>query len=425
MGRNAEAMQIRTPKKYQGVQRRSVISCRRLFFYAVMLSLIAAGLGIYLNRQVFAPLVQDALERAVVDLEGRAATLAAPAPTPTSDPTNKLIEGNNYWMQGALNKALDAYLEALEAVPNEAAIFDRVAVSLINLGRADEALAYAEAAIHADPYSADAWAVRAWTLDWAGRAGEALSSAYQALELDPESSRAKAYLAEAYHSLGQSDRAETLLEDTLEADPNSSEAYRARGLIKESSYDRAGAVQDYRTAFGIADNMNLIAIDIARIEAALGNYETALEFLEAVIEVNPRNTRALFQLGAIYNGQLGDLPQARIYLQDCVDYDPANINCHYLLGRVQLRLELYQDAADSLAQPIALGSERPRHYYWAGWSQINIGNCTRALAYLVPGYQIAVQTNDPDTEAFETVLPQCRQGIDSLDNATAEAAADA
>ena len=68
-------MQIRTPKKYQGAQRRSIISCRRLAFYAVMLSLIAAGVGIYLNRQVFAPIVQDALDVMIVELEGRGGDL--------------------------------------------------------------------------------------------------------------------------------------------------------------------------------------------------------------------------------------------------------------------------------------------------------------------------------------------------------------
>lgn len=415
-------MQIRTPKKYQGAQRRSIISCRRLAFYAVMLSLIAAGVGIYLNRQVFAPIVQDALDVMIVELEGRAATLAAPAPTPASDPTNKLIEGNNYWMQGALNEALDTYLEILDALPNESAIFDRIAIGLISIGRIDDALAYAERAIHADPYSADAWAVRAWALDWAGRAGEALSSAFHALELDPESSRAQAYLAEAYRSLGHNDRAEALVEDILEADPDSAEAWRARGLIKEDSYDYEGAVQDYQTAFGIASNMNFIAIDIARIEAALGNVDEALEFLEAVVEVNPRHTRALFRLGDIYNRQLGDPSQALGYLQDCVDFDPANISCHYLLGRVQYRLEWYQDAADSFEQTMRLGSESPRHYYWAGWSQINIGNCTRAMTYLVPGYQIALEQDDPDVEAFETVMPQCRQSLDSLDDPAAETA---
>ena len=417
-------MQIRTPKKYQGAQRRSIISCRRLTFYAVMLLLIAAGIGVYLNRQVFAPIVQDAVDEMILDLEGRAATLAAPAPTPTTDPTNKLIEGNNYWMQGALNEALDTYLEILDALPNESAIFDRIAVGLISLGRIDESLAYAERAIHADPYSADAWAVRAWALDWAGRAGEAVSSAFHALELDPESSRAQAYLAEAYRSLGQIDRAETLVEDILEEDPDSHEAYRARGLIKWlNRVDFEGAVQDFQTAFDIADNMNFILIDIATIESSpsVGNYDAALEMLEAVVEVNPRNTRALFRLGDIYNGQFGDPSQARGYLQDCVDFDPANINCHYLLGRVQYRLELHQDAADSFEQTMRLGSEIPRHYYWAGWSQINIGNCTRAMTYLVPGYQLALEQDDPDAEAFETVMPQCRQSLDSLDDPTAEA----
>lgn len=411
-------MQIRTPKKYQGIQRRSIISCRRLMFYAVMLLLIAAGVGIYHHQQVFAPIVQDALDRVIIDLEGRAATLAAPEPTPTADPTNKLIEGNNYWLQGALNEALDTYLEILGALPNEPEIFDRIAISLISLGRSGEALAYAEGAISADPYSADAWAIRAWALDWEGRPGEALSSALHALELDPNSSRAKAYLAEAYRSLGQGDRAEALLEDVLEDDPDSFEAWRALGLIKWDNYDLEGAVQDFQTALGLADNMNFIAVDIAILENVLGDREAALEMLEAVVEANPRNGKALFQLGNIHNA-LGNPSRALGYLQDCADFNPASIQCHYLLGRVQYRLELYQDAADSFEKTMELGSDSPYHYYWAGWSQINLGNCARAMTWLDPGYQLALAGDDPRIVAdIETIMPQCRQSLGIFDDET-------
>ena len=414
-------MQIRTPKKYQGVQRRSIISCRRLFFYVLMLFLIAAGVGIYQNQQVFAPIVQDALDRLVTDLEERTATMAAPEPTPTHDPTNRLIEGNNYWMQGALNEALDVYFAVLDAVPNESEIFDRIAISLISLGRTDEALDYAEAAISADPYAADAWAIRAWALDWGGRAGEAVSSALHALELDPESSRAKAYLAEAYHSLGQSERAAALVEDILADDPNSYEAYRARGLIKWlNDFDREGAMEDFRTAYGLADNMNFILADIATIESELGNYEAALAMFEEVIEANPRNALALYQLGYIHYVRLGDPAQALGYLQDCVDFNPQGIGCHYLLGRSQMRLELYQDAADHFARTIELGSQDPYHYWWAGSSQINLGDCSRALDYLEPGYQIALENDNAAlVEDYNAILPTCRRPFAATEIPTA------
>ena len=36
------------------------------------------------------------------------------------------------------------------------------------------------------------------------------------------------------------------------------------------------------------------------------------------------------------------------------------------------------------------------------------------MAYLVPGYQTALEQDDPDAEAFETVMPQCRQSLDGF-----------
>ena len=407
-------MQIRTPKKYQGVQRRSIISCRRLLFYLFMLLLIALGIGIFLNRQTLGPVVQDALIDAIGELEDRAATMAVPEPTATTDPGNKLTEANNYWTLGATSAAMDTYIEILGSVPNVPEVFRRVAFSMINLERIDEALEYAEQAVNADPYSTDAWAIRAWALDWAGRAGQALSSALHALELDPENSRAEAYLAEVYHSLGQTERAFSLTENTLERDPNSAEAYRARGLIKWLSYnDHEGAVEDFKTAYSIAENMDFVAVEIANIESIiLGNHEEALEFLQEVIESNPRNTKALFLIGYIYRSQLFNPSQALRYLQDCVDFDPKNVNCQYELGRAQFDLEFYQDSADSLALAIESGSENPRHYYWAGETQRILDNCSRAMFYFDTGLQKAREQDVTDViDALGVVIPLCHQTI--------------
>ena len=167
-------MQIRTPKRYRGTQRRSVMSCRRILFYISAVVVIILGIGVYQNRALFAPTVQTIVDSLVEEMEVNAATLTAPEPEPTADPSNKLIEGNNYWEQGAVNESLEVYMQVLDGVPNEVAIFDRVAISLITLGRAEEALTYAEKAINANPYSADAWAIRAWALDWSGSSGRSI-----------------------------------------------------------------------------------------------------------------------------------------------------------------------------------------------------------------------------------------------------------
>lgn len=416
-------MQIRTPKKYQGRQRRRLISCRRLFFYLLMLALIGAGIVIILNREILAPVVQDALLDTIRGMEDRAATMAVPPPSPTADPSNRVVEANNYWARGALSEALDIYSDIAAALPQSVEVFRRIAVAQINAARPDEALAAAERAINADPFSAEAWAIRAWALDWAGRHGEAVSSALHALELDPQNSRAGAYLAEAYFELGQLSRAEDLIDEVLAADADSAEAWRARGLIKsEGRFDYSGAAEDFATAYGIAENMNMVAIDLARTETVLGDLDAALEILQDVTEANPRNTQALFLAGLIYRNNLGNPSQALRYLQDCVDFDAERINCHYELGRAQLALDFTQDAAETLARAIELGSENPRHFYWAGEAQRDLKNCTRAIFYYDQGLQKARDQDSAELiDALETVIPLCRQTFQVEASPTADA----
>jgi len=417
-------VQIRTPKKYRGVQRRSIISCRRLMFYLLMIALICAGIGILLNREVFAPVVQEALYDVIRQLEDQAATMSVPEPTPTIDPRNQLVEADNYWRQGALGTATELYQEIAPSLPNSVEIFRRIALGLINSSRYAEAISFAERAINADPFNPDGWAIQAWALDWDLRATEALASALHALELNPDHSRARAYLAEIYLSLGQAERGEALVEALLEDDSDSAEAYRARGLIRqEYRFDYDGAREDFQTAYSMADNMNLFAVDIAILESNLRNYEVALDFLSDVLAANPRNEAALLLTGKGHWGAYGNPAQAQRYLQDCVDFNPENLNCQFWLGYMQNKLGSIEDASLSFEKAIELGSVNPQHYYWAGFSQILLGNCSRALAYLEPGLRLAIQGGYRQFAAdIETVIPQCNPTF--VGRSEAEAASD-
>lgn len=402
-------MQIRTPKKYQGVQRRNIIGCRRLLFYLIIIVLIAGGIGILLNRDQFAPIVQDALYDIIGELEDRAATMAVPDPTPTADPRNKLIEASNYWLQGALGEATDLYREIAPSLPNSVEVFRRIALGFIIGGQYEQAVQFGERAINADPFSAEAWAIRAWALDWAGRPTEALSNALYSLELDPDNGRAQAYLAEIYLSLGQPERGESIVNELLLAQPDSPEALRARGLIKqEYRYDFEGALSDFQTAYSLADHINLFAVDIAIVEIGLRNYEPALNYLNDVIEANPSNEAALLLIGNIHWRAYGNPAQAQRYLQTCVDFNPENLNCHFWLGYMQEKLGAIADAAASFEKAIELGSDNAQHYYWAGYSQILLGDCDRALVYLEPGLRLALQSDGQRFASdIEDVIPQC------------------
>ena len=66
------------------------------------------------------------------------------------------------------------------------------------------------------------------------------------------------------------------------------------------------------------------------------------------------------------------------------------------------------DAAISFEKAIELGSQLPQHYYWAGYAQIELGDCQRALAYLDTGRRIALQRGATRYLAdIEAIISEC------------------
>lgn len=408
-------MQVRTPKRYRGTSRRSLIPCRRIAFWVFAVVLIVFGFWFYTSIELFRPMVNEVVDNVVGEMDRVAQTATAPTPTPTQDPTNRLIQADNFWQRGAFSEATRLYRQIAEALPNNVQVHNRIALGLITQRQLDEALDYAERAITADPFNSDAWAIHAWVQDWRGNERDAIVSGLYALELDENNARAMAYLAEAYFAANQIQRALNLANEAVALDPDSPEAWRARGFVRWlGQADNDGALEDFRTGYQLAQqqrsaSMVILGVDIATIEAAKGNTDEAVSILESILEVNPENTSALFQLGTISLGSFGDPGQAQNYFQRCVDFNPESISCLYWLGRAQERLDQFVLAAESFNQAIELGSRNPYHYWWAGDVQISLGNCQNALAFLQPGYNLAVQSEDTSLiEAYDYNLARCQ-----------------
>ncbi len=400
-------MYLRTPKRYtRKGQRRSLPPFRRLFLWLVLLVLIVAGVGLYYNLDLLRPLVDDAVN----SLESARATAVAPTATPLPDASTTIARADEAWERGAITEAVRLYRSILPAVPNRVEVFDRVTVGLITDGQFEAALDSGERAVNADPFSSDAWTVYAWALDWNGQPEEAIVYGLHALELNPDNYRTMAVLSEAYLSAGQVERAREAADNALELNPQGWEGFRARALVtREGDFNFTAAREDFATAYSLAPNMSLLAVDLAITEGAyLGNPNTAIAILQEVVDLSPENTTALYWLGVFYFRDLGDPNQATRYLSTCVDVNPESVLCHYYLGRVQYADGLLVDASTNLDRAIELGSTDPRHYYWAGDVRISLGDCAGAIPLLQRGYELAREREQETLYAdFEASLRTC------------------
>lgn len=419
-------MYLKTPKRYQRGHRRSIISLRWAWLWILTPIVVFVGMHIYNNKDQYTPQVEAVMGNVFNEAQETLSTAMAPTPLPTENPSIQLAAANSAWERGAIDEAVNNYQAVLDAVPNEVTPHYRVALGLVMSGQTDEAVEAAERAVTADPYSADAWAIRAMALDWAARPGEAIASAQRALELagdtNPQAAaRAQAFLAEAYYDLGQYDRALSAANQALEINPDSYEAYRNRALIVQNTqFDFEAALDDLQIAYDLAPHLPYITMDLALILTREEGVDSSIALLNELIELNPNNTRILYLLGAQYLNLVGDLSSATDYLSRCTEIDPDNISCTYLLGRAQMRNDQPSAAAETFQKVLNLGSEDPYHYWWAGRSQVVLGSCSAAAPFYRRGYQMAQQNGDETLIGdYEFEMQNCQ--LLTLPEATEEA----
>jgi len=116
-------MQIQTPKKYRGRQRRSIIGCRRLGCMLLLLGLIAAAIGLFLNREAVAPVVESAVETAVLELNAGLGTLMAPVHKGLIDLAT-MVERLTAGPARVLGDAFSPYASLSPGTPADLVIFD-------------------------------------------------------------------------------------------------------------------------------------------------------------------------------------------------------------------------------------------------------------------------------------------------------------
>lgn len=413
-------MYLRTPKRYRQGQKRSLISFRWLWLWILTPLIVFVGAQLYNNRESVSPQVERLVTSLIDTAQSGVATAMAPTPLPTQDPAQRIASAQDAWARGAIDEAVEIYSGLLNAVPNDVSTYYRYTLGLAMSGKLAQALDAAERTVTANPYSADAWAIRAMVLNWIGRPSEAIASALQALALagndQPQSqARAQAFLAEAYFDVGQYDRALSTVERALTINPDSFEAHRVRSqIMQDYQFDFVTALEDSQTAYDLAPNLPYLAIDLAVLNLREGETDTALGILRDVVDLNPQNTRALWWIGTIYLNTVGDPNQASDYLSRCVQVAPDNINCHYTLGRAQIRLEQYTLASESFETTIRLGTTEPRHYWWAARAQVLTVGCPAAVSYLQTGYLMAKEGSDSQLISdFEDAMRACQMVVDS------------
>jgi tetratricopeptide (TPR) repeat protein len=338
--------------------------------------------------------------------------LFIPTPTLTQSPESFVTQAEDYFRQGKLTLAIEAYKQAISSDPVNASNYVNLARAQVFAGQYDEAIKNTQNALLKNPENPLAHAVQGWALGFQEKYGEAEREISKALAIDPNNALAHAYYAEILINQGDYALFDKAIEESKNArdlDPTAMETHRARGIVLLNTQNVEQAVEEFQAALAINKNIADLYLNLGVAYKVLENFDLAQEALLASYALNPKDTIALTELSRSFFAD-GRFAQAAQYAEEAVKVNPADPRLHGNLGVIYYKMEDYAKAIPELILATAGGTSegvtvegleltygRIEEYYWyLGFALARSSRCGEAIPVFqkllvdVPNDEIAV-----------------------------------
>jgi len=295
--------------------------------------------------------------------------LFLPTATPTRTFSSYAEEGETYFVAGDLERAIEAYQQALKLDPNNVDLRAELAriqvysstqltIDEQKIARLNDALATINEAIDLDPENSTAHAVKAFVLDWLSDPNiaignrdalltEAEQQVVQALQLDSTNTLALAYYAEILVDQMKWVQAEQNIREAVERDPDSMDVRRINGYMMESVGNYGQAISEYKEAIHINPNLTFIYLRIGANYRELEQYENALDYFDKAATINEQlgvnDSIPYFSIATTYT-QMGQFLLAGTNARKGLNFDPDNADMFGRLGIIYHRSRNYEGA---------------------------------------------------------------------------------
>lgn len=340
-----------------------------------------------------------------------------PTPTATRDPESYLTEARQYYEEGKLRQAIEAYKAVVNSRPDAATYMALARIQVFAGGtNLAEAKANAENALLSNANNSMAYAVLGWVQTNLGEYPAAETSLQRAVELDSKNALAHAYyailLTEQYlNNLGTLDIIDRMSNESklsLDLDPSLLEAHYARGYVLENTGadNSQQAISEYEAAIAIHGNLAMLHIAVGRVYARLQLNTEAIQAFTRADTLSPANPIPNYRIARAY-AAAGQFVLAEQAAEQAVLDEPSSARYHAYLGWTYYKNVKYDDAIRELSyfvdggtledgtriDPIGVTDDflGPTFYYAYGLALARSNNCSKAL-------QVA--------QRFLTALPQ-------------------
>ncbi|GAA6174075.1 PEP-CTERM system TPR-repeat protein PrsT [Colwellia sp. KU-HH00111] len=229
----------------------------------------------------------------------------------------ELKQGNPQNAKNLLSKANVYY-------PDDPALLSLLGISLMELGKIEQAKYYFEKVVSLTPGYGSALSNLAQSEILAGNYSQAISNLLDAKKSDDNSPNITLLLVEAYLKTNQFDKAKELTQKLVNAQPQNSYFQKQHGIALGLSGDIEKARAAFLEAVKLQPENSDAIIHLARMEFIAQGPESAIALLKSKVELQPKNTKLIVELADLYL-KIGQMDKALAQYQQAFDFDNQNV----------------------------------------------------------------------------------------------------
>jgi len=207
--------------------------------------------------------------------------------------------------------------------PNSPALLSLLGISLMELGKIEQAKYYFEKVVSLTPGYGSALSNLAQSEILAGNYSQAITNLLNAKENDDNSTAITLLLIEAYLKTKQFDKAKVLTKKLTEAQPTNSYFQQQHGIALGFSGEIVNARKAFQQALKLQPTNSKAIIHLARMELIEQGSKQAVDLLKNQLKSQPNNTQLIVELGDIYM-RSNQTDQALAQYQQAFDFDNQN-----------------------------------------------------------------------------------------------------
>ncbi|HMT30292.1 MAG TPA: tetratricopeptide repeat protein, partial [Bacteroidia bacterium] len=270
-------------------------------------------------------------------------------------------------------KSIAMLNEKIAANPNDAKLLHERARLFINQKNYESALADMNKVMLIDSTQSTYFLTMADISFAANRTFNAKEFLEKAIALDPENTDAMMRLAELNLIVRQYAKSVSLLSKILEKDKSNTTAWLMRGINFKENGDTNRAVNDFRSAIETDPNFYEAFMQLGIIYQ-LKNDPIAEGYFTNAIKIRPKSEEALYGRGLWFQ-EHDQLDKAIQDYTTIVQLNPNNKNAHFNLGYIhQIYLKVYPEAVKHYTNAIAADPKYAEAFYNRGLCLEFMGN---------------------------------------------------